>query len=146
MSADLVATLARVKVGDEVTATFHELVVGGSYFVSQGAGVWSIRGTVYAHDGDLRVGSRTVRFSDGVLRPWLIDLVINKPAPDPEPPIGSVVLDKIGDAWQRTVGDQSGGSWWASCLAWPYPNEITWDRLSEAAGPLRVIYTPEVES
>ena len=143
MSDNLDATLARLKVGDEVTATFHEAEIHGNYASTQGAGVWSIRGTVYGHGADLRVGGRTLRFSDGLRRPWLIDLVIEEPAPDPEPPIGSVVLDQDGDAWQRTVGDQSGGSWWAS---WPYPSEITWDRLSKAAGPLRVIYAPEGES
>lgn len=137
MRDNLDATLARLKVGDEVTATFHENVIGGKVMI-QGAGIWSIRGTVYGYGADLRVGSRTLRFSDGLRRPWLIDLVIEEPAPDPEPPIGSVVIDDDGDAWQCFWGG-SGQLWRSTGIGKPW----TWERLSDTCGPLRVIYTPK---
>ena len=53
----------------------------------------------------------------------------------PEPPKGSVVLDKESIAWQHA----GAGTWFSteimSCRIWP--------NLHADRGPLRVIYTPE---
>jgi len=53
----------------------------------------------------------------------------------PEPPTGSVVLDKESIAWQHA----GAGTWFSteimSCRIWP--------NLHADRGPLRVIYTPE---
>lgn len=130
MSADLDATLAKVKVGDEVTATLDMEDCGTFVLIGR---VWltALR--------SLAVGPHILRFSNGNAGSSLIDLVINKPALDPEPPIGSVVLDDQGDAWQsyrfgreavwRSVGDDS---------------VLSWERFTDIFGPVRVVYTPEV--
>lgn len=130
MSADLAATVAQVKPGDEVTATFHD-DYANTYAVS--GAIWK------SQSGALLVGRNIVRFPSVRQHSWLTDLVINTPAPYPEPPIGSVVLDDQGDAWQsyrfgreavwRSVGDDS---------------VLSWERFTDIFGPVRVVYTPEV--
>lgn len=133
MSAGLDAIVAKVKPGDEVTATFCIRFDGDAF---------TITGTIWGStSGALAVGRETVRFKNGARGHFLTDLVITKPAPDPEPPIGSVVLDQEGDAWQcyrfgakavwRSLGDDMA---------------LSWDSISDLFGPLRVIYTPEGES
>lgn len=130
MSADLDATLARLKPGDRVVATIEDPGPEGTYSVS---------GIVWETNHRLHVGGKTVRYPDGTRGYWLTDLVINKPAPDPEPPIGSVVLDDDWIAWQCFWGG-SGQLWRSTGIGKPW----TWERLSDTCGPLRVIYTPEV--
>jgi len=55
---------------------------------------------------------------------------------EPEPPVGSVVIDRYGDVWQRR--HRSG---WT--LAWGVICGLTWDNLNKEFGPVRVIWTPE---
>lgn len=57
----------------------------------------------------------------------------------PEPPPGSVVLDRDGDAWQSfpTVVPIEG--WY---LAGTRNSGCSWAVLAESAGPLKVVYTP----
>lgn len=54
----------------------------------------------------------------------------------PEPPPGSVVLDREGDAWQRSHGNYFGHRWW-HC-----GQQFTWTELLDKYGPVRVIYDP----
>lgn len=73
---DLHATVARVKVGDEVTATFHCYDERKTY---------AVVGTVWMDPQRcLAVGDNLVRFWDGRPAYKLTDLVINRPAPDTE--------------------------------------------------------------
>jgi hypothetical protein len=55
-----------------------------------------------------------------------------------EPPVGSVVLDDDGDAWQN---DQDG---WSLALRLPDSDAFdwSWTRLNEEYGPVKVVYRP----
>lgn len=135
MNADLDATLARLKPGDEVTATFCISFYGDAF---------TITGTIWGPtSGALAVGRETVRFKNGARGHFLTDLVINKPAPDPEPPMGSVVLDADDKAWQLLPYGPLGTPYWESAAG---NTRLSWWRLNDIYAPLRVIYTPEVES
>lgn len=133
MNAALDAILAKVKPGDEVTATFQRDDERQTYTVSGTVWLTALR--------SLAVGNEIVSFLGGQPGTGLNDVVIKKPAPDPEPPIGSVVLDDDGDAWQSPRGgtDQP-RQWWCVGIGTPR----SWERLTDVFGPLRVIYTPEV--
>lgn len=52
---------------------------------------------------------------------------------DPEPAVGSVVVDKDGDAWQRS------GKEWDSAVGL---SSREWSALSKWFGPAKVVYTP----
>jgi len=69
------------------------------------------------------------------LSAYATKITVLRRALPPEPPTGSVVLDKFGVAWQR------GGA-----VTW-FSTEILsvriWLNLHADRGPLRVIYTPE---
>lgn len=54
----------------------------------------------------------------------------------PEPPVGSVILDKNGLAWQRGNVDNE-VPWWAADAEW---DDQSWDSLNDDHGPLTVIY------
>lgn len=54
-------------------------------------------------------------------------------ADDPEPPVGSVVLDCEGDAWQRS---SLGHEW---CVVKSEP-ELPWRDLNFQLGPLTLVY------
>lgn len=136
MSADFDATVARVKPGDEVTATFRLVHDATETFV--------VSGTTWVTDiGSLAVGYEVVRFTDGLPGPDLRGLVIKKPASDPEPPAGSVVLDTDNEAWQLLPSVSTGTVFWVSAAD---NTRLSWHQLGHVCGPLRVIYTPEVES
>lgn len=53
----------------------------------------------------------------------------------PEPPVGSVVIDKMGLAWQRSV-DFSAEPWYAAADE----SDRSWDALNDERGPITVIY------
>ena len=62
-----------------------------------------------------------------------------------EPPIDSVVIDRMGDAWQRfTRGWNCAfhvlhvGEYCDECLV-----DYTWTDLRVEFGPVKVVYTPE---
>ncbi len=61
-----------------------------------------------------------------------------------QPPVGSVVLDVDGDAWQRHVDILNGDAWHVASQQ-AFVGTSTWDTLSSKYGPLTVIYTPEVK-
>jgi len=80
-----------------------------------------------------------------VTEPETFDLVL----PD-EPPVGSVVVDSYGRAWQRLTRALSGSRW---CVAGslipafdgmlPGAPELSWGRLLLQRGELTLVYTPE---
>lgn len=134
MSADLDAAVAKVKPGDEVTATFRLAGYGKTH---------TVRGTIWrTAPGSLAVGREVVCLQNGVPGHYLIRLVINKPASDPEPPIGSVVLDADDEAWQLLPYGPPGTPYWQSAAG---NTSLSWDRLNDLYAPLRVIYTPELD-
>lgn len=72
-------------------------------------------------------------FSNAVTRIEIVSRAL-----PPEPPVGSVVLDFDGDAWQRN------GVGWASP---EFRHGVqSWEGLNRDLGRLRVIYTPEASS
>ena len=62
------------------------------------------------------------------------------PALPPEPPVGSVVLDDLGRAWQRRKSFRDTSRWKATHHRL---GEASWESLKSVAGPLRVLYDPE---
>jgi hypothetical protein len=66
--------------------------------------------------------------------------VLNPPIA-PEPPVGSVVLDKDGHAWQR-VETYENGEWWCTHEV----PDLNWGDLNNELGPLMVLdLTPAAE-
>lgn len=66
-----------------------------------------------------------------------------------EPPVGSVVIDRFGRAWQRLAGARFGHQW---CVAGPLPPVVTpladapqlsWGHLLLQRGEVTLVYTPE---
>jgi hypothetical protein len=67
-----------------------------------------------------------------------VDTTVPKSPDIPEPPPGSVVLDRDGVAWQHRRKD-AGWSWWFSTA---YPMGVEYAVLVERHGPLTVVYAP----
>lgn len=69
-----------------------------------------------------------------------------------EPPIGSVVIDRYGRAWQHLAGTPFGHQW---CVAGQLPpvvtpladaSQLSWGRLLLQRGELTLAYTPEKDT
>jgi hypothetical protein len=80
-----------------------------------------------------------------VAEPATFELVL----PD-EPPPGSVVLDRLGRAWQRLEGDLKGLHWHVAGtlesffpLGWDGMAQCTWGQLLLQRGPVTLVYRPE---
>lgn len=90
----------------------------------------------------LWVGSVVLRRdANGGFSNAVTDVEIVSRALPPEPPLGSVVLDDYGDAWQHTF--------YFSKLGWRRVADdvnYTWKALNHEYGPLCVIHTPEADS
>jgi hypothetical protein len=68
-----------------------------------------------------------------------VDTTVQPQSPNiPEPPPGSVVLDRDGVAWQHRRKDDD-WSWWFSTA---YPMGVEHAVLVERHSPLTVVYTP----
>lgn len=77
--------MTEIKRGDRVRATLGESVVVGKVTYTSPSG-YSV------HVGDEPMAQVAVHCSAG----WTVELV-----PEPEPPVGTVLLDRVGDAWVR---------------------------------------------
>ena len=110
--------VSTVKVGDRVRATCGENVIVGT--------------VTWLDDNDLEVDTGDTFGTIGIGRPaaWSIE-VIAPPIPDV---VGTVVLDKDGDAWQRREN-----GWYS-----PDADESFYDiKFVNFYAPLTVLYTPE---
>lgn len=58
---------------------------------------------------------------------------------DPEPFVGSVVLDRDGLAWQRAAIEFGDQPWWAASD----DPDLSWAQLDDQHGPLTVIHKAE---
>jgi|SRR5581483_967282 len=114
------------KPGDKVRVTFEAEFVKIGYAIDPDK-----TGTTFKYeDLEFRVPNRVMLSAPEVLSPAL----------PPEPPVGSVVLDAKGRAWQRR-GSFKGASRWKATHH--RMGEATWESLNLAVGPLRVLYNPE---
>ncbi len=84
------------------------------------------------------------------VRDWLWlhvgDLTEVKPPFPPEPPVGSVVIDNDGDAWQRNpeAAKTQPGTEWVSAMG---IDPTSWAYLNETHGPItRLVRYPFAES
>ena len=109
--------LAALNPGDEIELTFRRRVIdaSSSWVTTKepGGGSRDWRpGDLWRWQGQINVVSRCL----------------------PEPPVGSVVLDRDGDAYQRGQHTWEGAAK-RYC--------VSWESLKNHYGPVRVIYTPE---
>lgn len=64
---------------------------------------------------------------------WVPGIATIEPIADPEPPLKSVVMDNMGDAWQRFANG------WACAGG---PENYNWAALNKMYAPLKVVWTP----
>lgn len=121
--------VAKVKPGDELTAVFR----------TDFAGAYAVSGRAWESDGDVFVGHEMVRTWGGRPVSGLEDLFIHKAALEPEPPMGSVVIDRYQTMWQRCNKEDEEG--WHTCLHLHQTEK--WQTLQDHLAPIRVIWTPE---
>lgn len=57
-----------------------------------------------------------------------------------EPPVGSVVLDKVGDAAQRV---NEGKVSWRYAVSEDEIDVLTWSELVDHYGPVKILHTPD---
>lgn len=111
---------ANVNEGDYVRVEFKDGAIEGPVTVDSGIGKGLLNEFAY-HPFE-----RLNRYATKVT-------VLRRALP-PEPPTGSVVLDKGGVAWQHA----GAGTWFSMGFG-----QRSWNKLHAQLGPLRVIYTPE---
>ena len=66
-----------------------------------------------------------------------------------EPPVGSVVIDRYGRAWQRLAGSMFGAHWHVTGILTSFipaletAPKLSWGVLLLERGELTLVYTPE---
>lgn len=92
-----------------------------------------------------RVGHFGLNWGDGYgneIRPSSDHVVSIELLTPTEPPVGSVVLDREGDAAQRISDDAEG---WRYAVSEQANDYLTWGELTGHYSPVKVIYTPDAE-